>query len=726
MLNPNPNTKPLPVSGRSASVGWTAVFLPVHWLIKRLRLGTKVMVIVLLLLVPLAVLLATSVSRLHKEVTYSKGEIQGANDVNFFLELIRLTQLHRGQTNALMAGNSAAQAPRARAQEQLLAQVTRLDEVVRARPEYGLDAAWATTAGALRAVATPKPTGLPADVFKAHTSVIHTLTSHIFHVADRSGLLYDPEATSYLMMDIVVNVGSQWVESMARLRGFGAGVIASGEVTSFQAAQVQGLIDQVEAHKAAFNRRADALERVDVVVRTNLAETLANIQRLLDAATALTRPGKQDAAESQAYFELGTQAVEGLGEFNHVLSQRLIEIVETRIGRLERERNMAALVSMGGVALAIYIYLAIALSIRRATSTLRDDTQRLAQRDLSMPISVDGKDEFAAVGRELEKLRTNLRSVVLEVQAGAHQLNTAAGQVSATSQTLSQSASEQAASVEETSSALQEMSTTIRKTSDNAEATHAVAMEATAQAGEGGEAVALTVKAMQAIAKRIELVDDIAYQTNLLALNAAIEAARAGDYGRGFAVVASEVRKLAERSQLAAEEISELTGNSAKQADRAGQLFAQMLPSITSTSRLVSEITSVSAQQASGVRELNQAMTQISISTQHNASASEQLAATAEELSGQAKSMLDLISLFKVNAAQGFSEYADSPSVGAAHTSAEWGKSPPDVTRTHSSGRMTAPARSIDASIAQAVDVKLPGGHWPDDRPVDESQFKRF
>jgi methyl-accepting chemotaxis protein len=273
----------------------------------------------------------------------------------------------------------------------------------------------------------------------------------------------------------------------------------------------------------------------------------------------------------------------------------------------------------------------------------------IEQGDLTQSITQDYQGDFKALKEAVNNTVGKLSDTITQVRTAADALTNASGQVSATAQSLSQSSSEQAASVEESSASVEEMSASINQNAENAKVTDSLASKTAVEATEGGGAVKNTVDAMKKIAQKIGIIDDIAYQTNLLALNAAIEAARAGEHGKGFAVVAAEVRKLAERSQVAAQEIGGLAGDSVGLAERAGHLLDEIVPSIRKTSDLVQEIASASQEQSSGVAQINNAMNQLNQATQQNASASEELAATAEELGGQAEQLQQLMQFFTID-----------------------------------------------------------------------------
>ncbi|MGE5353024.1 MAG: methyl-accepting chemotaxis protein [Acidobacteriota bacterium] len=267
----------------------------------------------------------------------------------------------------------------------------------------------------------------------------------------------------------------------------------------------------------------------------------------------------------------------------------------------------------------------------------------------NLTIKVKEKSDKDRLMIAIKEMITKLTEVVVNVKSASDNVASGSQQMSSGSEQLSQGATEQAASAEEASSSMEEMTSNIKQNAENALQTEKIALKSAEDAKEGGTAVEETVRAMKEIASKISIIEEIARQTNLLALNAAIEAARAGEHGKGFAVVASEVRKLAERSQVAAGEISQLSNASVQIAEEAGNMLKKIVPDIRKTSELVQEISAASNEQNTGAEQINSAIQQLNQIIQQNASASEEMAATAEELSSQAEQLLDTVAFFKVD-----------------------------------------------------------------------------
>jgi methyl-accepting chemotaxis protein len=326
----------------------------------------------------------------------------------------------------------------------------------------------------------------------------------------------------------------------------------------------------------------------------------------------------------------------------------------------------AVLIGVSALALAIVVFLSVLLTrgITRPLAAAIGLTREIASGNLAATIDakyIRRKDEAGDLARSISDMATNLASIVEAIKATSSQVNSGATEISSTAQQLSAGASQQAASAEEISSSVEEMAATIRQNADNARETDSIARRTSTEAEDGGRSVTETVAAMKAIAGRIGIIEEIARQTNLLALNAAIEAARAGEAGKGFAVVASEVRKLAERSQTAAKEISELSKGSIQVAERAGKVIDSIVPAIQRTAALIQEISASSAEQSQGVDQIGAAMTQLDGIVQQNASASEELASMSEELSGQAMQLFSAIGYFRTG-----QEAGGSGAAGAA------------------------------------------------------------
>jgi methyl-accepting chemotaxis protein len=339
-------------------------------------------------------------------------------------------------------------------------------------------------------------------------------------------------------------------------------------------------------------------------------------------------------------------------------------------------------------------------SMTRMTGNLRNTAQianQISNGDLTVsPKPLSEKD---TLGIALEQMVERLRGVVADAIAAAENVSSGSQELSASSEQVSQGATEQAASAEEASASMEEMASNIKQNADNAAQTEKIARQSAKDAENSGDAVNRAVAAMRTIAEKIGIVQEIARQTDLLALNAAVEAARAGEHGKGFAVVASEVRKLAERSQSAAAEISAMSGDTVKAAQEAGDMLGRLVPDIRKTAELVSEISSACREQDIGAAQINEAIQQLDKVTQQNAGASEEMSATSEELATQAEELQASIAFFKVDMAGNRLSRAPAAKVTVRTPAPTGGRKPV--------GKKTTAANSVAAQQARAKGFAL-------------------
>ncbi|MFW5826638.1 MAG: methyl-accepting chemotaxis protein [Alkalispirochaeta sp.] len=394
----------------------------------------------------------------------------------------------------------------------------------------------------------------------------------------------------------------------------------------------------------------------DVRAVTQVDTDLAELDEVETAANSY-----REAVErtEDNYAELGILRDEREAAADEVLSAAqaiaVAGIEETRVITNDVVDAVQASVTAVGVGIVVAVLLAILIAViitRAITTALAKGVRfatELSEGNLQAQLDVEQKDEIGDLANALRSMATRLKDIVSDIRSATDNVASGSEQLSQSAQQMSEGATEQAASAEEVSSSMEEMSSNIRQNADNALQTDKISQKSSTDAEEGGQAVRETVSAMKEIAEKISIIEEIARNTNLLALNAAIEAARAGEAGKGFAVVASEVRKLAERSQTAAGEISELSGRSVAVAERAGGVLETIVPDIKRTAELVQEISAASNEQNSGAEQINSAIVQLDQVIQRNASASEEMASMSEELSGQAEQLQRAVSFFKMD-----------------------------------------------------------------------------
>ncbi|MFL5019875.1 MAG: methyl-accepting chemotaxis protein [Rhizobium sp.] len=340
-----------------------------------------------------------------------------------------------------------------------------------------------------------------------------------------------------------------------------------------------------------------------------------------------------------------------LGEILALEKQRMKAADDGAEAQYTTTRTMMVAVAAVALLVAAITAFWIASTISKGLSRANTVVREVSEGDLTKMADITSRDEIGELLGNVNTMIERLRGVVADALSAADNVSSGSQELSASSEQVSQGATEQAASAEEASASMEQMAANIKQNADNAAQTEKIARQSAKDAEMSGEAVTRAVDAMRTIAQKIGIVQEIARQTDLLALNAAVEAARAGEHGKGFAVVASEVRKLAERSQSAAAEISAMSSDTVKAAADAGDMLGRLVPDIRKTAELVSEISAACREQDIGASQINEAIQQLDKVTQQNAGASEQMSATSEELASQAEELQTSIAFFKVDTA---------------------------------------------------------------------------
>ena len=393
--------------------------------------------------------------------------------------------------------------------------------------------------------------------------------------------------------------------------------------------------------------------------------------------------------------------------------------------------RFTALASLAiGLPLVVLFSIFLIRNLSQSLARAIEVAHAVAQGDLSQSIQVQGKDEVASLMQALAAMGQSLVTVVSSVRQGSEGVATASAEIAQGNNDLSARTEQQASALEQTAASMEELSSTVKQNADSARQANQLAASASTVAVKGGEVVSQVVDTMKGInessrkiADIISVIDGIAFQTNILALNAAVEAARAGEQGRGFAVVASEVRSLAGRSAEAAKEIKNLIGASVERVehgtalvDQAGATMTEVVSSIKRVTDIMGEISAASNEQAMGVAQVGEAVTQMDQATQQNAALVEEMAAAASSLKSQAQELVQTVAVFKLAGG----------SYGGAQTSA------PPKASVRSTTPKTTPFKGIERR-AQGVAgspsqraVSVPRGSTPSKPAGGEADWENF
>jgi methyl-accepting chemotaxis protein len=487
-------------------------------------------------------------------------------------------------------------------------------------------------------------------------------------------------------------------------RAFRAAILAGDK------ADIEHYRGEIEDDKAKLNASLIEGEKTIVTAeakqlvgetRTALSEYYSHIDEIMRLAQAGDAKGA--TLRSAGAREVANKVDNNLTSLGNIKTRLAEEAYKESAAAYASSRSILLMIGAFGTIFAIVLGYIIAQMIARPLAVANGVIGAVSEGDLRSKVEVTSKDEVGQMMAAVNHMVDNLRNTVTSVAASSSNVASGSEEMSSTAQQLSQGSTEQSAAAEESTSSMEEMTSSIQQNADNARQTDKIASKAAEDGKTSGEAVARTVQAMKEVAEKINIIEEIARKTDLLALNAAVEAARAGEHGKGFAVVASEVRKLAERSQTAAAEISRLTSDGVKTADGAGQLLAKLVPDIQKTAELVREIAAASVEQSTGATQVSKAIQQLDQVIQQNAAASEEMASTAEELSSQAEVLQSAVAFFKVDDVQ----QAPSPQARrkVAHVPIQRKSASPKTLDSHSTSASLAHLSSATKSSGPSIQL---------------------
>lgn len=356
-------------------------------------------------------------------------------------------------------------------------------------------------------------------------------------------------------------------------------------------------------------------------------------------------PQVQDGGEIIVLSDNITERIDELATKYVTASDEALEATNSSFTVLQWVILIMSLLVIFGASLTAYLlYNAIVSPLNKGVNFAK----AIGDGDLTATVEVHQNDEIGDLAKALVAMADQLKRTVVSIKENANDLVTSSTQLKSSSMQLSKGSADQAASAEEVSTSIEEMVANIDQNTENAVETEKITVETAQDVGVADKLSSQAAKVMKDVSEKITIISDIAFQTNILALNAAVEAARAGEHGRGFSVVAAEVRKLAERSKLAADEIVSLVKTGLKVSQEAGAKSKALVPDIEKTTQLIKEISAASMEQKTGAEQINLAMQQLNMITQENASSSDELTQSSDQLANLADSLHEVVNFFKI------------------------------------------------------------------------------
>ena len=633
---------------------------PCMRLMEKLDLNTKLLALFTGFFVVMAILTAHTLTKLNDEKNIAKEELQGVQISRQIMNVMLETQKHRGQVNLKLSGQDVKIAL-AKTRENLKSGVDQLGASIEAAPDFELAGNWNPIAEELRQLVSGQLASTTTQNFAQHSRLIAQIMRFSTLNNEKSGLLFDPSAASYLLMDVGIQKIPVWIEHLAVLRGIGAAHIKVGAIDFAGKAEIMSRLSALEAAMASATEMDEALKRAG---ETIVSEQQAAFKESEGFATSARKNllTESVSGDPSAYFAQGTLAIEKTTAFQKRLHSRLSTLLNDRVSDFNLQRNAIVLTLVLTLLVTGYLVLGFYLGFTRSMREVSISAQLVASGDLTKHVLVDGRDELAQAGNALEKMNTHLSAVVANVRNDANMVSFLGQKLVTSIGDMTIRTEQQASSLEQTNASVQDLFETVKKNALSARAADGLASNVRLIAEASGDSMRAAVETMEGIhasAKKMEeivsLIDKIAFQTDILALNAAVEAAHAGEQGRGFAVVASEVRGLAQRSADAARQIRRLIDDSVSRVETGVEQISDVsltLSDIVSGIRNLAintnAISMASSEQSNGLAQISDAIIHLDEITQSNSKMAEEAKDSSIELEQRALTLSEAVSTFKL------------------------------------------------------------------------------
>ena len=589
----------------------TRLLRPGQSLMLALPMRTKLVIVAILVSLPMALLATWSLVQVRAKLRGVQLEKQGLVVLDRVSALSVALQQHRVLTQRLLVGVAETTAPRAEVRRAIDAGVVDITGLLQSGPALQLMGEWQAVQQRVQAALADGAgaTG-GVDSLAKQADALDALRQLARLTAERSGLLLDSHASSYLPLELATAHLAPLMDSTARATAVGVAALDAREegVSPAERTQLLSLASRIDQQLREGQVVADALDRAGLppMVTWKAASAASDGFAIeLRDVFANERPELAAAALAAAGREVLMQQQQTLAES----FQRSALALDETTGRLMRQLVFMLSTFVVGGLLTAYLFLALYRTFMSSITSLQRSTAAVAEGDLSTHLDLPGRDELSHIGRTVNGMNERLSSLVAEIRSSAARVNMAGNQVAEGSQRLSQRTEEQASNLRESVVAITQLSSDVQHNAQAARELDSVAEQLARQAGEGHQAMTETISAvaqLQESSRRVfevvSVIDDVAFQTGMLSLNAAVEAARAGEAGKGFSVVASEVRQLAQRVGDSAEEIRSLITQASDQLQFSGEKLGSANQALES---VVSGVQGVSDR----LREISQAST---------------------------------------------------------------------------------------------------------------------